>query len=126
MGGSQELTGEDAQPAVEEAMFFPELYTPEKATLVGAEMMGDNQVYVIKWSDSKKTFYDVKTGLMVGQESKVKAQGQEVSTMIKYSDYEETSGVKFPMTITQQMMGRDLAFKVQKVEVNTVKDADFE
>jgi zinc protease len=30
------------------------------------------------------------------------------------------------MTITQQMMGRDLAFKVQKVEVNTVKDADFE
>jgi zinc protease len=126
MGGSQELTGEDAQPAVEEAMFFPELYTPEKATLAGAEMMGDNQVYVIKWSDSKKTFYDVKTGLMVGQESKVKAQGQEVSTMIKYSDYEETSGVKFPMTITQQMMGRDLAFKVQKVEVNTVKDADFE
>ncbi|WP_339686498.1 pitrilysin family protein [uncultured Nonlabens sp.] len=126
MGGSQELTGEDAQPAVEEAMFFPELYTPEKATLAGAEMMGDNQVYVIKWSDSKKTFYDVKTGLMVGQESKVKAQGQEVSTMIKYSDYEVTSGVKFPMTITQQMMGRDLAFKVQKVEVNTVKDADFE
>ncbi|WP_213520990.1 pitrilysin family protein [Nonlabens sp.] len=126
MGGSQELTGEDAQPAVEEAMFFPELYTPEKATLAGAEMMGDNQVYVIKWSDSKKTFYDVKTGLMLGQESKVKAQGQEVSSMIKYSDYEETSGVKFPMTITQQMMGRDLAFKVQKVEVNTVKDADFE
>lgn len=126
MGGSQELTGEDAQPAVEEAMFFPELYTPEKATLAGAEMMDDNQVYVIKWSESKKTFYDVKTGLMVGQESKVKAQGQEVSTMIKYSDYEETSGVKFPMTITQQMMGRDLAFKVQKVEVNTVKDADFE
>ncbi|WP_292889696.1 pitrilysin family protein [Nonlabens sp.] len=126
MGGSQELTGEDAQPAVEEAMFFPELYTPEKATLAGAEMMGDNQVYVIKWSDSKKTFYDVKTGLMLGQESKVKAQGQEVSSMIKYSDYEEASGVKFPMTITQQMMGRDLAFKVQKVEVNTVKDADFE
>ena len=126
MGGSQELTGEDAQPAVEEAMYFPELYTPEKATLAGAEMMGGNQVYVIKWSDSKKTFYDVKTGLMVGQESKVKAQGQEVSTMIQYSDYEETSGVKFPMTITQQMMGRDLAFKVQKVEVNTVKDADFE
>jgi zinc protease len=126
MGGSQELTGEDAQPAVEEAMFFPELYTPEKATLAGAEMMGENQVYVIKWSESKKTFYDVKTGLMVGQESKVKAQGQEVSTMIKYSDYEETSGVKFPMTITQQMMGRDLAFKVQKVEVNTVKDGDFE
>jgi len=126
MGGSQELTGEDAQPAVEEAMYFPELYTPEKATLAGAEMMGANQVYVIKWSDSKKTFYDVKTGLMVGQESKVKAQGQEVSTMIQYSDYEETSGVKFPMTITQQMMGRDLAFKVQKVEVNTVKDADFE
>jgi len=126
MGGSQELTGEDAQPAVEEAMYFPELYTPEKATLAGAEMMGANQVYVIKWSDNKKTFYDVKTGLMVGQESKVKAQGQEVSSMIKYSDYEETSGVKFPMTITQQMMGRDLAFKVQKVEVNTVKDADFE
>jgi predicted Zn-dependent peptidase len=126
MGGSQELTGEDAQPAVEEAMYFPELYSPEKATLAGAEMMGANQVYVIKWSDNKKTFYDVKTGLMVGQESKVKAQGQEVSSMIKYSDYEETSGVKFPMTITQQMMGRDLAFKVQKVEVNTVKDADFE
>ena len=127
MGGSQELSGDDLQMVMEEAMYFPELYAPEKATLAGAEMMGDNQVYVIKWSDDKKTFYDVNTGLMVGQESASKdMQGQKISALMRFSDYKEQSGVKFPMTIGMSMMGRDLAFKVQKVEVNTVKDADFQ
>ncbi|WP_124979015.1 M16 family metallopeptidase [Nonlabens xiamenensis] len=125
MGGSQELTGDDLASVQDEAMFFPELYNPSKAELAGAEMMGDNQVYVIKWSDDKKTFYDVNTGLLVAQETKGEAQGQTVTNLIKFSDYEETSGVKFPMTITQQMMGRDLNFEVKKVEVNTVNDADF-
>lgn len=127
MGGSQELTGEDAQMLMEEAMYFPELYSPEKATLTGAEMMGDNQVYVIKWSDDKKSFYDVNSGLLVGQESASKdMQGQKVSALLKFSDYKETSGVKFPMTLGMSMMGRDIDFKVKKVEVNTVKDSDFE
>jgi len=126
MQGSQELTGDDAIPAMEEAMFFPELYMSDKATLAGAEMMGDSQVYVITWSDSKKSFYDVNTGLKLGDEATVEAQGQSQAVLVKYSDYKETSGVQFPMMITQNMMGRDLGFKVQKVEVNTVKDLDFQ
>ncbi|PPK96799.1 putative Zn-dependent peptidase [Nonlabens xylanidelens] len=125
MGGSQELSGADLELAQVEAMFIPEFYSADKATLAGAEMMGDNQVYVIKWSDNKKAFYDVNTGLKVAEETTQEAQGQKVAVMIKYSDYKETSGVKFPMTITQQMMGQNLAFKVEKVSVNTVKDADF-
>ncbi len=127
MGGTQELTGDDAAMLLDEAMFMPELYAPDKATLAGAEMMGDNQVYVIKWSDSKKTFYDVNTGLLVGQESSAKTpQGEKISTLITFSDYEETNAIQFPMTITQNMMGRDLGFKVKKVEINTVKDSDFD
>ncbi|WP_298952204.1 pitrilysin family protein [uncultured Nonlabens sp.] len=126
MRGSQELSGADLELAQVEAMFIPELYAADKAILVGAEMMGDNQVYVIKWSDNKKAFYDVNTGLKVAEETTQEAQGQKVAVMVKYADYKATSGVKFPMTITQQMMGQNLAFKVEKVSVNTVKDADFE
>ncbi|MEN8815893.1 MAG: pitrilysin family protein [Nonlabens sp.] len=126
MGGSQELTGDDLTSAELEATFFPELYISQKAMLEGAEMMGESQVYVIKWSDNKKAFYDVNTGLKIAEETTQEAQGQKVAVMVKYSDYKETSGVMFPMTITQQMMGQNLGFKVKKVEVNTVKDSDFE
>ncbi|SCY36024.1 Predicted Zn-dependent peptidase [Nonlabens sp. Hel1_33_55] len=127
MQGNAELEGEQLAAVADEAVLFPEYTFPDQGELVGAEKMGDQTVYVIKWSDTKKTFYDMNSGLLVGQENTVKAQGQEFKTLIKYDNYKEVKGVKYPMTIIQQMAGRDMRFDINTVRVNEgVVDADFE
>ena len=90
-------------------------------------MLDDNKVYVIKWSDSKKSFYDVATGLLTATETTGEVQGQKVSSMIKYDNYKEVKGVKFPMTLIQGMAGRDMRFDINTMRVNEgVTEADFE
>ncbi|PRP67631.1 insulinase family protein [Nonlabens agnitus] len=127
MQGNAELEGEQLAAVADEAVLFPEYTFPDKGELVGAEKIGDRNAYVIKWSDTKKTFYDMDSGLLLGQENTIKAQGQEFKTMIKYDNYKEVKGVKYPMTIIQQMAGRDMRFDINTVRVNEgVVDADFE
>jgi predicted Zn-dependent peptidase len=126
MQGSQEITGEQLDALADEALLFPEFINPDQGELAGIEMMDDKKVYVIKWSDSKKTFYDMSTGLLMGQENTVKAQGQEFKSMIKFDNYKEVKGVKYPMTIIQSLAGRDMRFDINTLRVNEgVTDADF-
>jgi predicted Zn-dependent peptidase len=127
MQGSQELSGDQLAAVAEEAVLFPEYKNPEDGELVGIETIDGKKAYAIQWSDTKKTFYDMDTNLLIAQENKAEAQGQEFTTMIKYSNYKEVKGVKFPMTITQSLAGRDMSFQVNTVRVNEgVVDADFE
>lgn len=127
MGKSQEITGEPLEALAAEAAIFPEYSYPNKGELVGIEMLDDNKVYVIKWSDSKKSFYDVATGLLTATETTGEVQGQKVSSMIKYDNYKEVKGVKFPMTLIQGMAGRDMRFDINTMRVNEgVTEADFE
>lgn len=127
MQGNAVLEGEQLEAAAAEAILFPEYVNPEAGTLVGAEKMDDKKVYVIQLSDSKKNFYDMNTGLLVAQETTQEAQGQTFSTLIKYDNYKEIKGVKYPMTIIQNMAGRDFRFDINTLRVNEgVVDADFE
>ncbi|MDP5078804.1 MAG: insulinase family protein, partial [Nonlabens sp.] len=97
-----------------------------KAQLVGAEMKDGKKVYVIQWSPSKKSFYDMETGLLTSSETTIKQQGQEIIQAVNYSNYKEVKGVKFPMTLSQNMMGQDVSFEVKELKVNEgVSDADF-
>ncbi|WP_194851460.1 insulinase family protein [Nonlabens antarcticus] len=127
MQGSQEITGEQLKALADEAALFPEFTSPDQGELVGVEMMGDKKVYVIKWSDTKKTYYDMSTGYLVAQENTAEAQGQKFTTMIKFDNYKEVKGVKYPMTIIQSLSGRDMRFDINTLRVNEgVTDADFE
>ncbi len=127
MQGNANVEGEQLAALAEEAVLFPEYEYPDRGELIGAERMDDKEVYVIKWSDDKKRFYDMATGLLVGVETTTKAQGQEFKSMIKYDNYKEVKGVKFPMTIIQNMAGRDFRFDVNTIKINEgVNDADFE
>ncbi|ARN72112.1 insulinase family protein [Nonlabens sp. SCSIO 43208] len=126
MGQSQELSGKMLELVKDQALFFPELYHADKATLAGAQRLGDNNVYIIKWSDTKKSFYDTESGLLVGEEVVSMGPQGEITTILKYSDYEEYNGVKFPTVMVQPMMGQELKFETKDLKVNTgLKDSDF-
>ena len=127
MQGSQDLEGEQLQALAAEAVLFPEFVNPEAGELIGVEKMGDMNVYVVKVSDNKKNFYNMDSGLLVGQETSQEVQGQTITTLIKYDNYKEVKGVKYPMTMIQQLGGRDIRFDINTVRVNEgVVDADFE
>lgn len=125
-GQTMELTGDDLEDAKVEAMFFPELYQSEMATLDGAERLGDSNVFIIKWSDSKRSFYDTESGLLVGEEGTAQGPQGEVKAVTRYSDYKEYGGVMFPTKTVRPLMGQELTFETQEVKVNTgLKDSDF-
>ena len=109
-----------------EGSFIPELNAQESATLEGAEKIGDNNAYVIRWSKSKRSFYDMETGLLLASETAFEQGGQEVKQVLNYSNYKEVNGVKFPMTLSQNMMGQDVDFEVKEFKVNEgVSAEDF-
>lgn len=125
-GQTMELNGDELAVMETEATFIPELNTASIAKLAGAELQNGKKVYVIEWNKSKKGFYDMETGLLTGIETVIKMQGQEITQAVFFSNYKDVKGVKFPMTITQNMMGQDLSFEVKEFKVNEgVTDADF-
>jgi predicted Zn-dependent peptidase len=125
-GQTMEAAGDELIALQTEAVFIPELNMATNAKLAGAEMKDGKKVYVIQWSDSKKSFYDMETGLLLSSETTIKAQGQEIVQALNYSNYKEVKGVKFPMTLSQNMMGQDVSFEVKEFKVNEgVTDADF-
>ncbi|GAK92245.1 insulinase-like [Nonlabens ulvanivorans] len=126
MGQTQELSGDMLEAVKTEAMFFPELYHADMATLDGAERLGDHNVFVIKWNDLKKSFYDTESGLLVGTETTTMTPQGETKVVTQFSEFKEYAGVKFPTSMVIPMMGRELTFELKDLKVNPgLKDSDF-
>lgn len=126
-GRTIEPDGDMAQMLKNEATFIPELNAVKTAELIGAEAFEDKTAYVIKWNDGLKTYYDMKTGLLLAKSTTIKQGEQEVEQVLRYSNYKAVNGVKFPMKLSQNMMGRDVDFAVKEVKINKeVTDADFQ
>lgn len=112
-----------------EAGVFPEvnLLNNNSVKLEGIESFNGKDAYVIALDASKKVFYDVASGLKVGELSVVEANGQKFETVLNYGDYREVKGVKIPHLISTAMMGQTLEFKVSEAKINEdVSDADFQ
>lgn len=125
-GQTTMLEGDQAAALIAEAQMFPELTMADQAELLGAERLGDQNVYVIKWSENSKKFYDTETHLMVAQEVSADTPQGPMKTMTKFMDYKEVEGVMFPMTISQGMMGQNLKFEIKGIKVNSgLKKSDF-
>ncbi|MGB3590950.1 MAG: pitrilysin family protein [Nonlabens sp.] len=125
-GGDREMTEKELMDAKKGAALFPELTMTADAELVGAERMEDSNVYEIKWSDTKSSFYDIQSGLKIADKDVLESPQGEIVNLMKYSDYKEKSGVMFPMTITQSVMGQNLKFEVKDMKVNpTFKEGTF-
>jgi predicted Zn-dependent peptidase len=126
-GQTMELEGEPLASLAAEANLFPELNAADQAELLGAERLDDSNVYIVKWSDTKKRFYDTETGLLVAEETTAETPQGPMSTMLKFQEYKEVQGVMYPMLLLQDMMGQTLKFDVKDMKVNSgLTDKDFE
>lgn len=127
-GKRKDLDGEKLAEAKQNAMPFPELTMAAKTsiTLDGIESFNGADAYVIK--DGKKTHYfDVNTGLKIGQAVTQEANGQKMTQITNYSDYKEVKGIKVPYKVSMSFGPQEIEFKTTDVKINEgVSDADFQ
>ncbi len=71
-------------------------------------------------------YYDKETGLKIQSVQIQKGPQGEAAVAIKFADYKDVKGVKFPHTFSQAMGPMTLKFDTQTIEVNpTIDDAIF-
>lgn len=134
MQGSRTLDGPAAQQMTAMSILFPELHYAEngvKTTLVGPEKIDGKDTYKLShttadgastWTDN----FDVATGLKVQSIVTSKSPQGEMTNTTTYSDYKETNGIKFPMTLNQQSPRGPMTMSVDNVKVNKgLKDSEF-
>ena len=125
-GQRKEMDAEEIASYKYDALPFPELTLAEKpgVKLGGIENFNGKEAYVIV-DGKKKSFFDTKSGLMLGTASEIEAQGQKMVQTVSYGDYKEFNGIKFPAEFTMNV-GMDMTFKVLDIKFNEgVSDADF-
>jgi predicted Zn-dependent peptidase len=127
-GKRKDLDGEKLAEAKENAMPFPELTMGTKTSIAldGIESFNGADAYVIK--DGKTThYYDVNTGLKIGQAVTQEANGQKMTQITNYSDYKEVKGIKVPYKVSMSFGPQEIEFKTTDVKINEgVSDADFQ
>jgi len=96
-------------------------------TLEGVESVNGKNAFKVKVSDEKTSFYDMESGLKVQDVTNAEVQGQQMTSIISYNNYQEVSGILFPFSIGQTMGPQSFEFIVKELKVNEgVTDADFE
>lgn len=124
--GGQVMSGAEAAAIKAEAAFMPEINSAASAKLLGAEMFAGKKAYVVTYGSDSKHYYDMESGVKLGNSSKLVAQGQEIAVTITYADYKAVNGVMMPMTVTQSLGGQEMKIAMKTVEINKgVSDADF-
>lgn len=128
-GQRKDLGPEEIEKVKEESAPFPELnyLAAGDISLEGTEMVGDKKAYKLQITDQKTAFYDMATGLKLQEVNVAEMQGQQMSQILLYDDYQEVSGILFPFKMTRSMGPQSLEFNVTKIKVNDgVAPSDFE
>lgn len=125
-GNKMDMPAEMQEAYAKEKNLFPELAfaTSKEYTLGGIEKIEGADAYAVKSGDTTY-YYDVNTGLKVGEIKKQKMQGQEIEVPSYYSNYKDVDGVKLPFTIKVNQMGQDMQLDVQSYELNKATAEDF-
>lgn len=125
-GQTMDMPADMLASYAKEKEIFPELTfaTSKDYTLGGIEKIDGADAYAVKSADATY-YYDVKSGLKVGEIKKQKAQGKEVEVPTYYSNYKAVDGVMFPFTVKVNQMGMDMQLDVKSYELNKATAADF-
>jgi hypothetical protein len=128
MGQKTPLQGEPLDKLKETTFPFPENGYLKKAELLKVEPIDGNDAYVVKVGDEITTYYDVKSGLKVGESTTQKMpNGQAMTQTVKYADYKEVGGVKFPHTLKMSLGPQMIDLIVKEIKVNQgVTATDFQ
>lgn len=126
-GQRKDYTAEEFKEKKESAAAFPELAYAKRTDLKikAIENINGSDAYAIE--NGKSTlYYDVKTGLKIGESKTMERGGQKMTQMVSYSDYKEVKGIKVPYK-TIMNVGMDLDFTTSDVKINEgVTAADFQ
>lgn len=97
-----------------------------KPQLIGIEKVDDKDAYVVEFvlphGEKTTEYYDRASGLRLQSVQVIKTSGGEVPVTIKYGDYSETQGVKYPHSVRQQQGQMNLAFELTDLAVNPEVD----
>lgn len=125
-GQRMDLTGKDLEEMKAAATPIEELNLLKKpeVTLTGIEMVNGTEVYALK-NGNTTLYYDVNSGLKIGDLITMEQGGQTMNKTNSYLDYREVKGVKVPFNLVQNV-GFELNIKMTDVKINEgVSDADF-
>lgn len=125
-GKTMDMPAEMQAAYAKEKQIFPELMfaSSKDYTLGGIEKVNGTDAYAVKSADATY-YYDVKTGLKIGEVKKQKVQGQEIEVPTYYSNYKAVDGVMFPFTLKVNQMGQDMQLDVNSYELNKATAEDF-
>ena len=126
-GQRKDITGDDLKEMQESAGTFKELNLLNNKDLVlsGIETINGEDAYAIQ--NGKTTyFYDVKSGLKVGEARELEQAGQKMTQTTYFQDYKDVKGIKFPYK-TILNVGMEIELTTSEVKINEgVADIDFE
>ncbi len=134
MGQRMEMGPDEIAMGTDTRGIFPQLfYNTEgfKLSAPVAEKIDGEEAYkivVTKPSGNTATeYYSANTGLLIKEESIVKAAGQEIEQAMEYGGYTAVKGIKLPGTMAQSVMGQRMEFVLSDYKINEgVADKDFE
>lgn len=111
---------------------FPELYYDTlgiEKKLVGVEKVDDKDAYKIQYTaDGKDWFdyFDTQTGLKVKRSATNEGPRGKVETDIRFGNYKEVNGIKFPFTRSQKLGQFEMTMETQSIKLNKgIEDKQF-
>ncbi len=124
------MTDKELDGKKEEKGLFPELYVDVAnmalesiATVEGKDVY---KVKVTKGEDVSHRYYDTTTGYLVRTESTSEQQGQMVTSIVDFSDYQDVNGVMLPKTQKITNGPQIITLKSVDIKFNEgVIEADF-
>ncbi|MDP2087967.1 MAG: pitrilysin family protein [Flavobacteriaceae bacterium] len=128
MGQKTPIQGDELIKVKETSLPFYENGYLKKAQLLKIEPIDGNDAYVVKIGEETTVHYDVKNGLKISESTTQKLpNGQEMTQTIKYADYKEVGGIKFPHTLKMSVGPQLIDLIVKEIKVNQgVTSADFQ
>lgn len=133
MGQNAAFGEDEIKVQKDEKGIFPQLHYSDadyKISLAGTAKVNGEDTYKIMVTKPSGTvateYYSVKTGFLIKQEAKIKAQGQEVDQVVTFGDYKSVDGIMTPMSITQEGGGQEIPLTLSNVKYNAgVTAEDF-
>lgn len=133
MGQAQPLSDKDKEANIFTAALIEETAIATigaKASLTGIEPVEGKDAYVVEISlpkgEKRTHYYDVESGLKVQTVTVQETPNGQVSQALKFSDYKDYSGIKFPGTFTLPYGPMTMKFELVEAVLNPkVEDAIF-
>lgn len=133
MGMKQPIDANDKANKLFEAAIIKEIaYTAfnVKVELKGIEAIDGKEAYIVEYTtpsgEKSQDYYDRVSGLKVQSVQSQQGPQGPVNAVVKFGDYKDVKGIKFPNWFSQNMGPMSIKFEVTSIEVNVpVDDAIF-